>query len=287
MSHPEHPSDPPTELLRLPAGPVGYTDQGDGPTLLAVHGGPGSVRDWRWLGPVLEPHLRLVRLDMPGFAGTPLALCPDPSAAARARFVVEAADAMGIERFAVLGHSIGGSVALEVAAQFPDRVTGIALAASVGLRIHRMRRRIRGLPAIVAALRAPGVGRALRPVLRRSWAGAGFPRSTPDEEKIVTLDLLAAQDFAANAAAAARVTAPAFVAWSRDDPMIEGPIFEELGAGLPPGPRIGFEEGGHNLATRWSGLLRRAWTATRNQRPGPRSGVMIGGTTPGMRHVNV
>lgn len=247
MSHPEHPSDPPTEIVHLPAGPVGTTSVGTGPVLVAVHGGPGSVRDWRWLGPVVEPHLRFVRLDMPGFAATPWDVCPEPDSATRARFVIDVADAMGIDRFAVLGHSLGGAIALEVAAAAPDRVTGLALIGSVGMRVHAGRRRARGLDGWVRALRSPITGPLLRPLLRRSWSAVGFPRSTPDPEKIATLTLLAALDFDANATVVPRVQAPTLVAWTRDDPLIESSIPEELGAVLPAGPRLALDEGGHNL----------------------------------------
>ena len=75
MPQPETPSDPPVLTLQLPGGPVGYTDVGDGPVVVALHGAPGSVRDWRWLGPLLEPRIRLVRVDMPGYGDTPRALC--------------------------------------------------------------------------------------------------------------------------------------------------------------------------------------------------------------------
>ena len=244
MSHPEHPSDPPTRILDLPAGPVGYTSVGDGPPLIAVHGGPGNVRDWRWLGPVVEPSLRFIRLDMPGFAATPLSVCPDPTAPARAAFVLEVADALGLEQFAVMGHSLGGSIALEIAARTPERVSGLALVGSVGRRVHRARKKARGLPFLVGRLRSPVTGPLLRPVLRRSWTAIGFPRGTSDDEKVVTMALLAAQDFAANAPL---VRAPTFVAWTRDDPLIEPEIPEEAGAALPDGPRLAFDEGGHNL----------------------------------------
>lgn len=261
MSHPAAPSDPPTRILELPTGPVGFTSVGSGPTLIAIHGGPGSVRDWRWLGPVVEPHLRFVRLDMPGFAATPLSVSPDPSAAARADFVLQVADALRIDGFAVMGHSLGGSIALEVAARAPDRTTGLALVGSVGLRVHRARRRARGLDTWVRLLRGPRTGPLMRPLLGALWGAAGFPRSTPDAEKVVTLALLAAQDFDANAATALRVRAPTFVAWTRDDPLIEEAIPTEAGAALPDGPRLAFDDGGHNLQKTQADAIGRALVA--------------------------
>ena len=40
MSHPESPSDPPLRTVQLPGGPVSYTDEGEGPIVLCVHGVP-------------------------------------------------------------------------------------------------------------------------------------------------------------------------------------------------------------------------------------------------------
>ena len=55
---------------------LAYTDEGTGPVVLAIHGCPGSVRDWRWLGHPLASHFRLIRLDLPGFGETPLGHSP-------------------------------------------------------------------------------------------------------------------------------------------------------------------------------------------------------------------
>ena len=56
--------------------------------LLLVHGIPGSARDFRWLSHLLAEQARTIRLEMPGFGGTPLATGPSPGVEARARFVV-------------------------------------------------------------------------------------------------------------------------------------------------------------------------------------------------------
>jgi pimeloyl-ACP methyl ester carboxylesterase len=88
----------------LRKGPFTYTDEGAGEVVVALHGLPGSVRDWRWLAPALAG-VRLVRIDQPGFGGTPLQTEPDSSLAARTRFVLAALAALAIDRFVVLGPS--------------------------------------------------------------------------------------------------------------------------------------------------------------------------------------
>ena len=141
MTTPARPSDPPPRVGWIRSGPFGFSDEGDGPTLLALHGLPGSGRDYRWLAAALDGRVRLVRLDQPGFGATPRSTEPSPSLEARTRFVVDAARALGLERFSLLAHSMGGPLAMSVAAALPGQVERLALLASVGVRPHPMVRR--------------------------------------------------------------------------------------------------------------------------------------------------
>lgn len=239
---PEQPSDPPLRAAWLREGPFTYTDEGEGPTLVAVHGLPGSVRDFRWLAPALEG-VRLVRLDLPGFGGTPRATAPGITLRERARFVLDALEALGVRDFVVLGHSMGGPLAMSAAA----RARGLALIASVGLRPHRMIRKMGRYPDLPRVFDAPIVGRLLLPALRRRFVQAGFPASTPDEAILQSMRIVGRLPFADVRAAAAAVRCPTLLAWAEDDPLVEGAIGLELARELPAGPRLVFPDGGHNI----------------------------------------
>lgn len=244
---PEHPSDPPRQSAWLPSGPFSYTDEGEGPVLVAVHGLPGSVRDYRWLASALAGRVRLVRLEHPAFGGTPRATRPGYTLHERVRFVLEAVDALGIGRYSVLGHSMGGPVAMGVAAAQLGRVERLILLASVGLSPHRLIRSFRRIPEMSRLLELGLVQRALLPRMRAGFVKAGFPRSTPDEAVMQSMRILMSLSFEDIRAAARRVRAPTTVAWTEDDPLVEPPIAHALGNELPPGPRLGFASGGHNL----------------------------------------
>ncbi len=247
MTTPALPSDPPVRLLDLPSGPLAITDVGQGPPLLLVHGAPGSVRDWRWLGPVLEPHLRTIRIDFPGFGSSPASTAPRADLQTRGELTLAVADALGLQRFALLGHSQGGAVAMHVAAHHPDRVSGLALVGSVGLRPHRQVRPRWLLRLIALALRGRVSRWLLMPILRRSFGAIGFPRSTPDHSMVQTMQWTANLDFPANRANVARLTMPTLLASTDDDPFITPRISEELAGVLPPGPRLRWPQGGHNM----------------------------------------
>lgn len=100
------PVDSEVRLLRCASGDtVAYADDGagttDGTTFVAVHGSPGSARDWRYLVPVLTPGARVVRLELPGNGAAPpwdeSSFNEHPPDAERfARAVVEACDALGL-----------------------------------------------------------------------------------------------------------------------------------------------------------------------------------------------
>lgn len=242
---PEHPSDPELRTLTLPSGPATYTDEGSGPTVLAIHGLPGSVRDWRWLGSALDGRVRLVRIDMPGFGGTPLSTSPSAKLADRADFVASVVDALELDRPLVLGHSMGGPVATSLAVRRPDALRALGLLASVAHRPHQM---IRGVPrgALAATFRLPGVSRLFAGPLERAYEGFGFRHTTP-VGRHHALQCVGALRFPEHAANLAAVRVPTLVAWTEDDPLVEKAVSEELYWRVATGPRVRFPDGGHNL----------------------------------------
>lgn len=100
------PMDSEVQMVRCASGDtLAYADTGTGtragPTFVAVHGAPGSARDWRYLAPVLAPGARVVRLELPGSGAAPpwdesSFETQPPDAARFARSVVEACDALGL-----------------------------------------------------------------------------------------------------------------------------------------------------------------------------------------------
>jgi len=244
---PEHPSDPEPKTIELARGRAAYCDTGAGPAVVMVHGLPGSNRDFRWLSPCLEADLRVVRLDMPGFGGTAERTGRGHRLSHQVTFVREVLDALEIDRCVVLGHSYGGGVAAQLAATDPDRVMGLALLSSVGLRRHRGLRNSRGLRTISAVLRVPLLRRALLPRLRDGFQKNGFPGSLPESEMVVTMHRIARPHIAPHRRNVRRLVVPTLTAWALDDRLIEHEVSAELGTACPRGPRLVFDTGGHNV----------------------------------------
>jgi pimeloyl-ACP methyl ester carboxylesterase len=118
--------------LRLHGREVAYVVAGAGPTVLLVHGIGG---DWRTWEPVLDGLARrhqVVAVDLPGH-GRSSKGAGDYSLGALASVLRDLGGALGLERATVIGHSLGGGVAMQFAYQFPERCERLVLVSSGGL----------------------------------------------------------------------------------------------------------------------------------------------------------
>ncbi|WP_188940716.1 alpha/beta fold hydrolase [Nakamurella endophytica] len=116
--------------LRTPTLSLAYDDRGSGSPVVLVHGWPDAARGW---GPVRDGLLadgyRVVVPDLRGCGDTEFldaGTVRDGSADALARDVLDLADALGLDRFAVVGHDWGARTAYTLAAAAPERLRSIA-----------------------------------------------------------------------------------------------------------------------------------------------------------------
>lgn len=105
-----------------------YLDEGprDAPAVVMIHGFASSLETWITVAPALRERYRVLSLDLKGFGWTDRAE-GDYSPEEQARLVLALMDERGIDRAAVVAHSYGSSVALQMALLEPARVTRIAL----------------------------------------------------------------------------------------------------------------------------------------------------------------
>ncbi|MBY0491177.1 MAG: alpha/beta hydrolase [Gemmatimonadaceae bacterium] len=110
--------------------PVHYVSRGDGPiTVLCIHGLAGNARHFTaHVLEALSQQYRVIVVDRPG-AGYSGALSVTPTPQAQAAFLAAVIEALGLERPLVVGHSLGGAVALALATEHPERVAALALVA--------------------------------------------------------------------------------------------------------------------------------------------------------------
>jgi pimeloyl-ACP methyl ester carboxylesterase len=142
---------------------VNYVEMGQGPPVLLVHGLSGAWQNWLETIPHFARTHRVVALDLPGFGSSEMPSW-DISISAYGRFLRDFCERVGIGRCSLIGNSMGGFIATEVAITEPERVDDLVLVSAAGITWARARRE----PAAMIAR----VGRAAAPVATRfhmSW----------------------------------------------------------------------------------------------------------------------
>jgi pimeloyl-ACP methyl ester carboxylesterase len=171
-----------------------YWVGGAGRPLVLVHGLAGAAYNFTDLAPLLARRRRVLIPDLPGHGGT----APLPGAgglSGLAAHVVRVAEDVGMAPAAVLGYSLGGPVALRLAAEHPGSVSAVALVASAGI-VSATRRAKLWLRVTSAVRPARLVAHARDVVARRpnlrvlvfGYWGAEEPRALPPEAVIGFLE---------------------------------------------------------------------------------------------------
>lgn len=104
--------------------------QGDAPTILMIHGLGGVAQNFSYsvLGQLASTH-RVVAIDRPGSGYSSRHQRSSASLTVQADVVAGLIDALGLGKPLIVGHSLGGAVALATALRHPDKVAGLALVA--------------------------------------------------------------------------------------------------------------------------------------------------------------
>ena len=105
-------------------------EAGQGPALVLIHGLGAYTFTFRRVIPELAEYFRVIALDLKGFGFSERPSGGDYTLTEQARLVGRALDQLGVSRAAVLGHSMGGAVAMRLALAHPETVERLILAAS-------------------------------------------------------------------------------------------------------------------------------------------------------------
>jgi pimeloyl-ACP methyl ester carboxylesterase len=231
---------------RLAGRSLRYVDLGDGDPLVLIHGTGGAWQSWLLnLEPLAARH-RVIAVDLPGF-GCSARLPAAPDMRQYAASLVELLDQLGLGRVTVLGHSLGGVVAMRFALDHPERTASLVLVDGGGVALTPLRLWVvvRMLFVINALFSRRAVVRALvrRPRLRR-LAMAGFVRDPAIADGPFASEVLGVfaapglVDAVKSAASddvgdhAERIAAPTLLLWGNSDPVIPLAVAEELSGRL-------------------------------------------------------
>ncbi len=123
---------------------VHVVEAGSGPTVVLVHGFAGSVFSWRAVIPELAREARVIAVDLPGFGASDRRRGIGYGHERQAARLAELLRGLGIERAALVGHSMGGAIVQRLAVREPALAGRLVLVASVSagenLDVGRRRR---------------------------------------------------------------------------------------------------------------------------------------------------
>jgi pimeloyl-ACP methyl ester carboxylesterase len=244
---------------------VSYLTAGKGPLVLLVHGMAGTARNW---DPVIEPlalHNTVVAPDFPGH-GESAPGGGDYSLGSLASGLRDLMIALGHERATLVGHSLGGGVALQFTYQFPEMVERLVLVSSGGLgpEVGAILRAaaLPGADLFLRATAAPGsavVGRltgalgkiGLRPNADLAEVGRAYASlADTDRRKAFLSTLHAVVDTDGQRVAALdrlylAENLPVLIVWGERDPIIPVAHGRAAHAQLPGSRLEVFPDAGH------------------------------------------
>jgi pimeloyl-ACP methyl ester carboxylesterase len=240
-------------------------EMGEGPAIVFVHGLSGSWPNWLEQMPVLAATNRVIAMDLPGFGHSPM---PDETItiSAYARMLDGLLGKLGVSAATVVGNSMGGFVASELAIAFPQRVERLVLVSPAGLSTYQHRDVQRAEPFLRRA--APMLA------LYTGWtAGHSDWISRRRGLRNMTLGFVARHPSRLPAALAAEqlrgagkpgflqalkanidypiserlpeIACPTLIVWGEDDkviPVADAQLFEEL---IPNSRKVVYRDTGH------------------------------------------
>ena len=221
------------ELPPLGDGPWPVAVMGEGPPVLALHGFDSSHLEYRRLAPLLAAHHQLFIPDLFGFGFCPRPLTarygPEPVLEHLELVLTEVLQRSGAEHVSLIGASMGGSVAVELARRCPAQIDRLLLLAPAGLTGQPM-----PVPPLLDQLGARFLG---LPAIRRGLCRSAFAQPDrdvgPAELEIASLHL-ACPNWTGALAAFARSGGfagsgsplppqPIQVVWGRNDRILRPP----------------------------------------------------------------
>jgi pimeloyl-ACP methyl ester carboxylesterase len=255
------------EEITLHGHRVSYRVTGDGgPVVLLIHGITGSARQWDKVAPLLAERYTVVAPDLLGHGDSDKPR-GDYSLGAYAASVRDLLVLLGHRRATVVGHSLGGGIAMQFAYEYPPFAERLVLVSSggIGREVHGLLRAAT-LPGselvlpVLASNRVLGLGAAVGQLLDRIGLRAG-----PDVAEMARgygslADAGARQAFIHTLRAVIdptgqRVSAidrlyltsmlPSLVIWGRRDPLIPVEHAEIAHKAMPGSRLVLFDDSGH------------------------------------------
>jgi pimeloyl-ACP methyl ester carboxylesterase len=231
-----------------------YEERGEGTPVVLVHGFPFDRSIWRAQLEELSDEARVIAIDLPGFGGSQPLEAGEASIDGYADAIARWAGEVGLDRFVIAGHSMGGYVALAFARRHPEMLAGLGLVCTrPGPDTEQARQgrytmidnvREKGPQAVVDAMlprllsprtreKQPGVEEQTRQVMLRQGSGGIIAAlqamaSRPDSSPML-----------------AQIEVPTAVIGGADDAIIPAAEEDLMAATIPGATQLRIDGAGH------------------------------------------
>ena len=248
---------------------VNYVEMGSGPPVVLIHGLSGSWQNWLETIPHLARAHTVIAVDLPGFGRSELPE-EDVSIPGYGRFLDAFLTEVGFDRTALVGSSMGGLIAAQTAAAFPDRVERLVLVSAPGLgKPQRIPEDVDlGHPFIarlapyarfaghIGALRRLALARIVthpeligKDIVMASAGGMGKPGVQAALRSILSYDFRPhVRD----------ITAPTLLIWGANDRVVPARVADRYQQALPGARKVILPDTGHAPMLERPGPLQQA-----------------------------
>ena len=156
-----------------------------------VHGFADSLFTFDYMIPELENEFRLVRMDFPAFGLTGKVPSSNYGPEAFVKVIHEVTNNLGIQKFSIIGNSLGGSAAWRYALNYPEQLEGLVLIAAAGIKNEEEKERKLGPKAV----NSPLTGWLFRYVMPKFMIGNILKNVFVDESLITSKNVDRFHDF--------------------------------------------------------------------------------------------
>ncbi len=244
--------------LQVDGTRIRYIDVGRGAPVVFLHGLGASIYAWRRnLAAVAAAGFRVIAFDNRGFGLSDKPPAPYDNAA-YARLAIALMDSLRLTDAVLVGHSMGGAIAAQVAIDYPPRVRGLVLVGSAGLGAREpLLFRVARWPLLgPAALALRGRGFTAR-LLRSTYFDPGkvteadvdqyyAPVAQPEYGRALR-GVLQQFRFTALEGRLDRIAAPTLVLWGEDDRWVPMGLGRALAAGITRSAFVSVPHAGHSV----------------------------------------
>jgi len=244
--------------VRVDGARIRYVDAGRGPPVVLLHGLGASMYAWRKnVGAMAAAGFRVIAFDNRGFGLSDKPAVPYDNAA-YARLAIALLDSLGISDVVLVGHSMGGAIAAEVAIEYPQRVRGLVLVGSAGLGARE--------PLLFRVARWPVLGPAVLGFRGRGFTARLLKATYFDPSKVTESDVdqyyaPVAQPAYGRALRAVlrqfhfdglegrldKIEAPTVVLWGEEDRWVPLGLGRALAAGITRSAFVSVPHAGHSV----------------------------------------